>query len=109
MLLNPNENLQYLEGVYQRLLEHRYRYYVLNDAAISDFEYDWIEKFYNQQAAIAGIRQMEMVDFDPKDIEAVAAGKRVDAGTDGHSLWLATMFPVWEVLGLPRSKKKEQK
>lgn len=109
MLLTPQENIQYLERVYQRLLEHRYRYYVLNEAAISDFEHDWIEKYYNEQATVAGLRQMEMVDFDFKDIEAVQAGKRVDAGLDGHSLWLATMFPVWKVIGIPRSKKKEVK
>lgn len=100
------EHLNYLNRLYGRLLEHRYRYYVLHEPVLDDFLYDYIEKEYNRLAAEAGIKLMEMVDFNPNDLLAIEAKNRVDAGTDYHSLWEKEMVPVWEKLGRPRNEDR---
>jgi len=90
---------EYLTNLYNRLLEHRYRYYILCEPALSDAEYDYLEKFYNDEANKACVKQMDMVDFDINDPLAIEAAKRVDSKTDYYSLWLAEMKPVWDKLG----------
>ena len=108
LALSNEEQLDYLDKLYNRLLEHRYRYYVLDAAVLEDFVYDFIEREYNRLALESGVKQMEMVDFDFKDLLAIEAKNRVDTETDYHSLWLKSMRPVWEKLGLPAKKQKEK-
>jgi hypothetical protein len=107
--LTDQEHLEYLDKLYGRLLENRYRYYVLDDNVISDFEYDFIERSYNEMAQKAGVKLMEMVDFDPNDPLAIEAKNRVDSGTDSHSLWVKSMEPIWEQIGRTKKQEKERK
>ena len=103
--LTPEEKMVYLENLYNKLLEHRYRYYVLNHGVLSDFEYDWIEKEYNRMASEHGVKLMEMVDFNPNDPLAIEAKKRVDSDTDSYSLWEKEMRPIWDKLGMTKKQK----
>ncbi len=105
--MSTNEHISYLERVYNRLLEHRYRYYVLDSPVLEDFEYDYIEKECNRMAQEAGVKLMEMVDFDPKDQLAVEAQNRVNNGTDYYSLWVEEMTPIWNRIGKPKKRKEE--
>lgn len=100
--MTPEETTLYLNRLYQDILEHRYRYYVLAKPVLEDFVYDFVEKFYNKEAQENGIRLMEMVDFDFKDPEAIEAGKRVDAATDKYSEWEKSMNDTWARLGRPK-------
>lgn len=109
MELTPEENLQYLNDFYNRLLEHRYRYYILDNPVLNDFEYDWLEREYNKLASQAGVKLMEMVDFNLNDPLAIEAGNRVEAGTDYHSLWEKEMEPVWTKLGKTNKQQKADK
>lgn len=109
MLLTPEEIPQYLDQLYNRLLEHRYRYYILADPVLDDWLYDWIEKHYNAMANETGVKPMDMVDFDIDSPGAKEAAHRVDNNQDYHSLWVAEMQPVWERLGRPHYKLQEDK
>ncbi len=109
MQLTPEENLEYLDQFYGRLLEHRYRYYILDHPVLNDFEYDWLEREYNRLASEAGLKLMEMVDFNSNDPLAIEAKKRVDSGTDYHSLWKKEMAPVWAKLGKTHKQQKSDK
>jgi hypothetical protein len=91
------------------LLEHRYRYYVLAQPVVEDWHYDYLEKEYNRMAEAAGVKLMEMVDFDPEDPLAIEAKNRVDSKTDYYSLWEKDMIPVWEKLGKSRKQEKQEK
>ncbi len=97
----------YLDNLYNRLLEHRYRYYILADPVEPDHIYDYLEKEYNRMAQEAGHKIMEMVDFNLNDPLAIEAKNRVDSGIDYHSLWLKEMQPVWENIGKPHKDKKK--
>lgn len=102
------EHIQYLNGLYNRLLEHRYRYYGLDAPVISDHEYDYIEKEYNRMAQEAGVKIMEMVDFDSNDPLAIEAKKRVDSSTDSYSLWEKSMKSIWDRIGRSKKEGKEK-
>lgn len=104
--LPEEEMVLYLEQLYNRLLEHRYRYYVLDHPVIDDHEYDYIERYYNFLAQEHNVKQMEMVDFNPNDLLAIEAKNRVDSETDFYSIWHKSMVPVWDKLGLPHKKRK---
>lgn len=108
-LLSPEEVPQYLENFYNRLLEHRYRYYVLADPVLGDWLYDWLETHYNALAQQHGAKPMDMVDFNIDAPGANEAAYRVDNKQDYYSLWETTMLPVWERLGHPRYKLQEDK
>ena len=94
----------YLTTLYDRLLEHRYRYYVTADSVITDFEYDWLERYYNTLVAEHGGQPMVMVGFD-SSARSLEAKARVDAKADHYSVWLAEMQPVWNKLGYPKYKR----
>lgn len=51
-----------------KILEHKYRYYILNSPVIQDFEYDMIEKEYEALAMKLKLEPSasNMVDFDTK-------------------------------------------
>jgi NAD-dependent DNA ligase len=100
---------QYLNDLYDRLLENRYQYYVLADPVLEDWLYDWIERYYNDLALKHGSKIMDMVDFDLKCPRAQAAAKRVDAKQDHHSLWELSMKPVWDKLGRHKYSPKVRK
>lgn len=106
--LTKEEVIEYLGKLYDRLLEHRYRYYVLDDPALSDFVYDYMEKEYNRLAQEHGVKLMDMVDFDPDDPLAAEAKNRVDSETDYHSMWEKSMFFVWSRLGRARKDRDKE-
>ncbi len=96
--------MEYYKLLEARVLEHRYRYYVLDAPVLLDFEYDFLERTYIAECYKAG--QSPVTDTDGigwSDIQPdyVAAKLRVDNGTDYYSLWLKDMKPVWLRLGLP--------
>jgi len=105
--LTIEEVPEYLERLYGRLLENRYRYYILDAAVLDDWVYDELEKTYNELVAEYGGKPMDMVDFDLEDELAIAAKNRVDAGEDCHSLWEKEMQPVWDKLGKSRKEKNK--
>lgn len=109
--LSEEEIPEYLDKLYNRLIEHRYRYYVLDDPELLDAEYDYLEKYYNHLADKYNKKRMEMVDFDFKDPHAILAKTLVDNKEDNYSLWEKEMQPVWDVLGKPKKwiNKEEQK
>jgi NAD-dependent DNA ligase adenylation domain len=107
--LTKEEMLDYLDKLYDRLLEHRYRYYVLDHPAIEDSEYDYVERFYNNLASEHGVKQMEMVDFNPNDLLTIQAKNRVDSETDNYSIWYKSMTLIWDKLGLPHKTRKANK
>ena len=107
--LTPSEMTAYLELYYGRLLENRYRYYVLAAPVLEDAMYDYLERDYNALALKHGGKEMKMVDFDHKDSEAQAAKARVDSGQDSHSLWEKEMEPVRKRLGKPAKEAKREK
>jgi NAD-dependent DNA ligase len=107
-LTSKEEIQEYLVKLYNRLLEHRYRYYVLHDPALEDSVYDWMEKYYNNLAQEHGMMLMDMVDFDFNHPLALQAGKRVDNRQDSYSLWEDDMKPVWKKLGYPRYEKERK-
>lgn len=88
--LSHEEKLQYFEKLGERLLEHKYRYYVLNSSIISDFEYDYVERVYDDLAKELGLEPVcaNMVGFNLQAEPARLAASRVDSGTDYHSTWL---------------------
>ena len=104
--LTPEEMQEYLVAYYGRLLENRYRYYMLDAPVLEDAIYDYIERDYNALAEKHGAKVMKMVDFDFEDPLAIEAGKRVDAGTDSHSLWIKEMQPIWDRIGKPSKEQK---
>ncbi len=106
--MTPEERLEYLDKVYNRLLEHRYRYEILHDPILGDSEYDWMEKYYNKMAEEAGAKIMKMVGYDLKDPLAIAAKERVDSGIDSYSLWEKEMQPVWDRIGKPSKEARRE-
>lgn len=108
--LTVEEIPDYLIKLYDRLLENRYRYYILDAAILDDWIYDLIEKEYNELVAKFGGKPMDMVGFDLNDPLAIAAKQRVDSDTDYHSLCEKEMQAVWDRLGRPRKyvDKKEK-
>lgn len=107
--LNTEEEIiEYLDKLYNRLLEHRYRYYVLHDPALEDSIYDWMEKYYNKLAGENGAKIMDMIDFDSNDPLAIAAGERVKNVKDCYGLWECEMKLVWKKLGYPRYEKERK-
>lgn len=106
--LTQEEKVSYFVSLGERLLEHRYRYYGLDSPVIEDYEYDYIERYYESTAMALGLEPTasNMVDFDLKRADAQAAKARVDSCTDHYSLWLAEMKPVWEQLGPPAKAHK---
>ena len=106
--MTPEEKLEYLDKLYDRLLEHRYRYYILHDPILEDWVYDWMEKYYNRMAEESDAKIMKMVDFDSNDPLAIAAKNRVDSETDNYSLWEKEMKPIWDRLGKTRKEVKKE-
>jgi hypothetical protein len=109
LVMTPEEKIEYLNKVYNRLLEHRYHYYVLHDPILEDWLYDWMEKYYNKMAEEVGGKIMKMVDFDPNDATAILAKERVDSSTDDYSIWEKEMKPVWDRLGKTRKEVRKEK
>jgi hypothetical protein len=106
--VTSEERLIYLDQLYGRLLEHRYRYYVLDAPVLEDWLYDLVEKEYDSIAKGAGVKLMEMVDFDPSDGLAIEAKTRVDNGTDSYSVWENSMLPIWAKIGRSRKDRKNE-
>jgi hypothetical protein len=79
----------YLERLGQRILCHRYRYYVQAKPVIEDYEYDWLEKHYERLCAEQGVPAVtaNLVGFDPSRPDCAEAARLVDAGEDDYSVW----------------------
>lgn len=103
------EKEEHFLKVHARLLEHRYRYYSKDHPVIDDSEYDYLERYYKFLVAELEVPPptiLDMVDFDFKRADAQLAATRVEANCDGNSLWMNSMKPVWDVLGMPDSLTK---
>lgn len=94
---------EYLEALGDRLLSHRYRYYVLDDPELVDYEYDYLETYYEKLCAENGVKSVivDMVGYDMNVLKAKEAAKAVEAWQDYYSVWLDGMFPTWRRIGLP--------
>lgn len=108
MNLNNEELLFHFNQVGNRILEHRYRYYILNENVISDFEYDYLERYYKEIASKLNLPDtaLDMVGFDITKPGAFEAKQRVDNNQDNYSLWIVSMKPIWERIHLPRKQRK---
>lgn len=106
--MTRNEKLIYLSQLEERILEHRYRYYILGDSVLSDFEYDFIEKFYIKIGKELNVPTHieDMVDFNYTYPGAIEAKNRVESGTDNYSLWEESMKLVWQRLGYPKYERQ---
>jgi len=106
------EKLDYLRKLEDRLLEHRYRYYVQDDPVLDDAHYDHLEKTYEYVCSLALATSITkyFVDWNPKCPGAAEAEQRVLNETDHHSLWIKDMQPIWDLLGKPsKIQKREDK
>jgi len=65
------------------LLEHKYRYYILNGQTISDYEFDQMEAEYRKLAEELGLppSASDMVGFDSGRFSCQLAMHRVKGGT----------------------------
>lgn len=102
--------MQYYKLLENRVLEHRYRYYVLDDSVISDFEYDFLEKAYIQACNENGVESILVdsgVGWDASHPEYLAAEQRVLTKQDSYSLWEKEMRDVWNRIGYPKYKVEE--
>ena len=106
--MSQEERLTHFEQLGSRLLEHRYRYYILDEPVIQDSEYDYLERYYKLLANELGLPDtaINMVDYDLSRLDAQEAKVRVDSKQDHHSLWIAEMRPIWEELGSPAKERK---
>lgn len=98
-------DLPYWQKLQNVVLEHRYRYYVLDHPIISDMEYDFVEREYEKACAIEGVKSILIdsgVGFDLKNPEYAKAKFRVDSNQDNYSLWEKEMMPIWDKLGRPK-------
>lgn len=93
----------YFKNLGDRILENRYRYYVLDKPVLTDWVYDGLEYWYSELASIIKVKPKicDMVGFDYDFVGAKQAAQRVDDEDDYHSSWLKEMEPVWERLGKP--------
>lgn len=80
--LSYTEKVAHMETVGHRLLEHRYRYYILDAPILADWVYDYIERYYECVAQDMGLPAIasNMVDFDLSRVDAQEAKARVDKG-----------------------------
>lgn len=101
--MSYEDHLRFGRGI----LEHRYRYYRLNEAVLMDAQYDLIEALYIADVPEFGdpLGISTMVDF-PDTEECIAAGKRVDRWQDCWGSWFKEMLPVWDKLGPPDDMKE---
>lgn len=79
-MLSPEERQAYHAKVGHNLLRHRYWYYALDKPLLSDFEYDLLERFYDElsrQLSLPPVHD-KMVGFDPQAPGAMAAKESVD-------------------------------
>lgn len=95
---------QHAQDVYERILEHRYRYYIKDEAVISDGEYDYLERYCKVIWDAVGLvcPLFEMVDFKMTHPACAAAARRVELGMDSYNEWLEEMKPTWERVGMPK-------
>lgn len=106
--LSVEDKLAYFCRLGERLLDHRYRYYVLDHPMIEDWIYDQTERFYEAVAVDLELAPVtNMVGFDLNRKECQAAKNRVDLSLDGYSLWYAEVLKVWRLLGPPKYAKRD--
>lgn len=109
--INNKETKSYLDTIEDRLLEARYRYYILDQPTLSDFEYDYLERYYEDlcsEEGVSSILKLNGVGFDTSNKAYQAAMDRVNAGMDWHSLWEKEMKLVWDRLGKPKYLRIEK-
>lgn len=109
--LTPEEQLAYLTKVGERVLAHRYRYYVQDQPMLADFEYDYLERYYEALAAHLGqpntFSNMVGYNHDIPGAREIAAA--VEAGMDDYGVWLEEMQAIWDRIGQPRYRKEAVK
>jgi hypothetical protein len=106
--LTQEEKVQHYQDIIARLLEHRYRYYYLDESVIEDFVYDFLEKKYFKWIANdLGLPDVTetWVDWNEAIPGAKEARERVDNNTDHYSLSMAPLIEVWKLIGAPVYKE----
>lgn len=107
--LTHDDKIEYCHKLGARVLDHRYRYYILHDAVLSDADYDYLERVYEDICKELGISSVVGVDFN-LELEVNKQAKfRVDNKLNSYSQWESDMIGVWIKLGQPRWKRKEKK
>lgn len=80
--MTEDERKAYATSLGDKILEHKYRYYVLDENIISDFEYDYLERLYEQLCKLLNITPLvtDMVGWNLRFPGAEEAMKRVLEG-----------------------------
>lgn len=107
--LTPAEKLSYHTTLGLRLLTHRYRYYVLDEPELADWEYDELEKWYEKVSLDVGQESVvrDMVGWNGDTLLAKEAEGQVLSMTDDYATWMRDMREVWERLGPPRYERNK--
>lgn len=107
--MSEDERIIYYGTLGNRLLDHRYRYYILDAPVLDDWTYDAIERLYKLVAVTLDLPDTtaNMVGFDLKRLDSKEAKARVDTETDDYSLHMAKMHEVWARIGPPRYERKK--
>ena len=87
-IMNDEEKVDHLLNLEERILEHRYRYYILDAPVIPDTHYDYLERYYVNVCSLLGVEPTvtNMVDYNHGYPGAKEAAERVLAGLDNYSL-----------------------
>lgn len=109
--MSNEEKLNYHRHLGERLQEHRYRYYVLDNPVLEDFVYDHIERVYKEVSREMNLKDVaiDMVGFDSNVLGALQAANRVLEGLDHYSTIQKALQEVWEELGPPKYIRNEEK
>jgi hypothetical protein len=120
--MSNEEKREYHDILQNRIIEHRYRYYVLCDTVLDDFEYDHLEKLLSAVAEALGLPHkpgekgtynsvFDMVDFDITRPGAQEAADRVIAKTTYWDTQQTALEEVWKRIDPPKwvLKQKEKK
>lgn len=102
------ERISYHTTLGERVLDHRYRYYVLDNPVLEDWEYDKLERLYKLVSKTLGLPDVsaDMVGFDLSRKDARAAKSRVDADMDDYSVHQEALHEVWARIGPPKYERK---
>ncbi len=108
--MTEEEKLQYYQDLGNRLQEHRYRYYGLDDPVIEDYEYDHIERVYKEVSRNLSLKDVaiDMVDWDVTKPGALESKRRVQLRVDYYSIERKRIEAIWKKIGKPRYIRKSE-
>lgn len=109
-IMSLEEKHQYYIDLGNRLLEHRYRYYIQDNPVLEDWIYDFIERMYKAVSSELNLKDIaiDMVDFDYTKPGAQEAANRVLEGVDHYSVNEERLKGIWKRIGSPRYIRKSE-